>query len=178
MRKLLLSLVGASALALGSAAGATVTIDSSTMNVGGPNVVGDAIRIDYNDSGMTDPFTETLTFTNTDPGLYLITLVSSFAQVNFTSAILTGPSGPVALSLDSDDGTIERWLSPEVGLLAGTYTLTINGTTGPNGVMGGHVDIAAVPEPATWGMMLLGFGAAGFALRRRRRRVPVIAQVA
>ena len=27
-----------------------------------------------------------------------------------------------------------------------------------------------VPEPATWGMMLLGFGGIGFALRRSRRR--------
>jgi len=34
----------------------------------------------------------------------------------------------------------------------------------------------AVPEPATWGMMLLGFGAVGFAMRRRR--TPALAQVA
>lgn len=30
---------------------------------------------------------------------------------------------------------------------------------------------AAVPEPATWAMMLIGFGAMGFAMRRERRRV-------
>lgn len=29
-------------------------------------------------------------------------------------------------------------------------------------------DVAAVPEPATWGMMLLGFGLAGTSMRRRR----------
>ena len=34
----------------------------------------------------------------------------------------------------------------------------------------------AVPEPGTWAMMLLGFGATGFAMRRRRK--PVMAQVA
>ncbi|MBA2920350.1 PEPxxWA-CTERM sorting domain-containing protein [Sphingomonas sp. MAH-20] len=28
----------------------------------------------------------------------------------------------------------------------------------------------AVPEPATWAMMLTGFGAAGLAMRRRRLR--------
>ena len=28
---------------------------------------------------------------------------------------------------------------------------------------------AAVPEPATWAMMLIGFGAAGYSLRRRQR---------
>ena len=36
--------------------------------------------------------------------------------------------------------------------------------------------IAAVPEPGTWGMMLLGFGAIGASLRRRRRAVPAFAQ--
>jgi hypothetical protein len=34
----------------------------------------------------------------------------------------------------------------------------------------------AVPEPATWGMMLMGFGAAGFAMRKRR--LPGLQQIA
>jgi hypothetical protein len=33
----------------------------------------------------------------------------------------------------------------------------------------------AVPEPATWAMMLMGFGAVGFALRRRRKPVLQVA---
>lgn len=32
-------------------------------------------------------------------------------------------------------------------------------------------DIAAVPEPATWAMMILGMGAVGFAMRRHRKNV-------
>ena len=36
--------------------------------------------------------------------------------------------------------------------------------------------IAAVPEPGTWGMMLLGFGAMAVSLRRRRRALPKLAQ--
>ena len=51
-----------------------------------------------------------------------------------------------------------------------SFTLTTN----PTSILGGSVTIesidAAVPEPSTWGMMLLGFGAAGLALRRRRPR--------
>jgi hypothetical protein len=35
----------------------------------------------------------------------------------------------------------------------------------------------AVPEPATWAMMLFGFGAAGIAMRRSRRKI-LLAQVA
>lgn len=34
----------------------------------------------------------------------------------------------------------------------------------------------AVPEPATWAMMLMGFGAAGYSMRRRRK--PQFAQIA
>ena len=36
--------------------------------------------------------------------------------------------------------------------------------------------VAAVPEPATWAMMLLGFGGIGVAMRRRRK--PALAQIA
>lgn len=40
----------------------------------------------------------------------------------------------------------------------GNYTLTISN---------------AIPEPATWAMMLIGFGAVGFAMRRRRAHIEV-----
>lgn len=36
--------------------------------------------------------------------------------------------------------------------------------------------ISAVPEPASWTMMIAGFGAVGFALRRRRGRTPPLAR--
>lgn len=42
---------------------------------------------------------------------------------------------------------------------------------GTSDSLGGYVDninIAAVPETATWGMMILGFGVVGGAMRRRR----------
>jgi hypothetical protein len=37
---------------------------------------------------------------------------------------------------------------------------------------------SGVPEPATWAMMLLGFGGIGMAMRRSRKRKPALMQIA
>jgi hypothetical protein len=39
--------------------------------------------------------------------------------------------------------------------------------------LSGTLNLPAIPEPATWGMMLLGFGAVGAASRRERRQVRI-----
>ena len=51
---------------------------------------------------------------------------------------------------------------PEVG----SYYVKIDKITVNNEVVGGTIT-TAVPEPASWAMMLVGFGAMGVALRRR-----------
>lgn len=50
-----------------------------------------------------------------------------------------------------------------IDLAGGGQTISAFAQLGEGGVR------AAVPEPGTWGMMLVGFGAMGVALRRRRR---------
>lgn len=55
-------------------------------------------------------------------------------------------------------------------------TLGVRSDFGSNGFSGAAVAAGAVPEPSTWAMMLLGFGAVGFNMRRLRR--PRLAQVA
>jgi hypothetical protein len=47
---------------------------------------------------------------------------------------------------------------------AGRYALTFSGPAAVNF----NSLVSAAPEPATWGMMILGFGLAGAALRRKR----------
>jgi hypothetical protein len=42
-------------------------------------------------------------------------------------------------------------------------------------MIGGTFDISAVPEPATWALFLLGFGAIGWTLRGARRQAAVAA---
>ena len=51
-------------------------------------------------------------------------------------------------------------------LAAGTYTLYVP-TTEVGEALGGTVSVAAVPEPAAWALMLVGFAGIGGAIRRR-----------
>lgn len=65
----------------------------------------------------------------------------------------------------------------ELGLInqqTGVVTSFVNGLTGPHG-LSFVADAAAVPEPATWAMMLAGFTVVGSQMRRRTRRFSVIA---
>jgi len=63
-------------------------------------------------------------------------------------------------------------------LVAGTwYTFRYTANMSTAGSISGNAAFyPAVPEPATWGMMLLGFAGMGLAIRRRRR--PALAQIA
>lgn len=58
------------------------------------------------------------------------------------------------------------------GLNGGRAYVNVHTAQFPGGEIRGQ--LAAVPEPATWGFMLLGFGLAGWSLRRRPgRAVPL-----
>lgn len=97
------------------------------------------------------------------PGEYLIAGVSdtnnyTWNNVGFT----TDPN------ITYDDN---RWFSTTSGASPTFNTSVQNDVTdgywGPNLFLGAPI-FAGVPEPATWAMMILGFGAVGGAMRRRR----------
>lgn len=63
------------------------------------------------------------------------------------------------------------------GILTG---LTINSNTGFGSLTQLRIApaVAAVPEPGTWALMLIGFGAVGASMRRNRRRTASLQQMA
>jgi hypothetical protein len=81
-----------------------------------------------------------------------------------------GPTSPV--------DTPFNVLAPTAGLY--NFELSYGETAGPPAELKFAINgapVGGVPEPATWGMMLLGFGGIGMAMRTRRRK-QVLAQIA
>jgi hypothetical protein len=121
----------------------------------------------------------------------LAALVFSLSDLStFTSAefnILASVGGPVTLSAYDASNMLLASLSSTLsgsgqnyyGVLADSSTpiTSIGIVAGPNTVIssigqfrvGGISSVAEpVPEPGTWAMLLIGFGALGFAMRRRK----------
>lgn len=184
MRKLVYTVVGAAALASASVAGAAVTVTSST-NLNNPNPTlpgsvvtnGSVTTINFGQNPVSTPtFTGSFSLTNTLTDLYSIVISTSSPGVTFTSASLSGGGGTFTL-LPFPDNTSLKLASTLVP--AGSYMFSFTGNAGPSaGALTGNVTIMAapVPEAATWAMMILGFGAMGMMIRRRRR--PTLAQLA
>jgi hypothetical protein len=89
-------------------------------------------------------------------------------DVDFSSVTLDG----VNFTQQTGD-PVESWALVTTFLGAGNHTIHLLGTVqassqGNSGSYGGTLNIANVPEPATWALMITGFGAAGAMLRRKR----------
>ncbi|MCA1654319.1 MAG: FxDxF family PEP-CTERM protein [Sphingomicrobium sp.] len=105
------------------------------------------------------------------------TLSSNFTDaqfqqnIDFTSATLNGAALTFIPSGQNEFGFVNN-----VNLVtSGLNSLIVNGNAGTpalgaNGSFSGVLSFApgGVPEPGTWAMMLVGFGAVGYGMRRRR----------
>jgi hypothetical protein len=194
MRKLIYSAVGAAALASASIASAAVVVTNPTPAVYTPPATGGFL-------GQVDPrgdATLATDITNFDD-TFLFTILGSPGQVNAQvgSILLNGVQNINFSSITLDGnaftrtsalGAAEQWSCcgldglSSVTLGTGDHTIHLIGTLVglDSGSYSGTLNVqsvrGAVPEPATWAMMLLGFAGVGFAMRRRRR--PVLAQIA
>ena len=122
-----------------------------------------------------------------NPNVTVSDLTTGFAAVSTsnTSAITAPPFGTFYTGIDCTicgpgyDGASKALLSFKVGSASRLslaslgsnsgvfFTTDLVNANGKTGNIGATFATTAVPEPATWAMLLLGFGMIGFAMRKR-----------
>ncbi len=123
-----------------------------------------------NNNVAAGAFNDVFNFVFPATGLGGATLTSVLSGLNttnidFTSVTFNGENFDIGMT-----GDIEFRFLKNLSVLTGPQTIIVNGTSGGNGSYSGTLSFSsAVPEPATWAMMIIGFTGAGVAIRRRRR---------
>ncbi|WP_293903916.1 FxDxF family PEP-CTERM protein [Phenylobacterium sp.] len=114
---------------------------------------------------------KTTGFNDASSSVVTIELKNGKKNINFTSVKLDG----FAFTHTGFDPGAETWDLTTALLAPGTHHINLAGKvvtsgSGTNAASySGTLNIAAVPEPATWALMIGGFGGAGMMLRSRRR---------
>jgi len=109
--------------------------------------------------------------------------VDKFANVLFNNAITVNPATTAGVTVSHDTITDVIAISSLTNVLLSPQQFGISlwpvvgkGFASFSEFVPGNGTFAAgVPEPATWGLMIAGFGGLGVALRARRRTVAVAA---
>lgn len=125
--------------------------------------------------------TVTVTGASTGNGVYILTdlcgcsAFGSFTLWN-TNGYTVNMTGDVLAQLNADGGDFNLFFTPPGPQGAEELTLTANGSIGDPMEMTKFApasELPPVPEPATWVMMGLGFGALAFAGLRARRAAAI-----
>jgi hypothetical protein len=184
------ALIVGGAFSAGSASAATFLLKDTgagttdILNTTGELTGGDALVLASN-AGI--PFTDTATFTISPGELLTSYTVTSHATSKIanisggTAELFTAANVPVAGSLVNIDTASAGHnqftdFSDVVDLGPGTYYIKIISSGLKTALTQGDAKFSvslqgtAVPEPATWGVMLVGFGAIGASMRARRQR--------
>jgi len=192
MRKLFYTAATAAALALSSTA-ANAALVLSPVAAPGPTIVVPASGTfgnSFGNAGDTRPatpgtFTDVFNFT-LSAGAVGNAFLGSIAlnagnNIDFTcptcSILFDNTPFIQGTAVINGQNTDTFTLNP-LNVTSGLHRITVNGNivSGPTASYSGTFNFAAVPEPATWALMLLGFFGVGIAVRRTRR--PVLAQLA
>src|SRR3546814_7461590 len=120
---------------------------------------------------VSGPFSDTLNVEVPELGSVSSSItsvaISLLTDVSFSSVTLNGHE----FNID-EIGATENRSFLNLPVTSGMQTLVINGTSGGSGSYSGTLAFA-VPEPASWAMMIAGFGLLGGAIRVRKRQVKV-----
>lgn len=149
------------------------------------NLVGSATVLPAIAANITQLFSGSLTFTLLVPQLGMSGPSTNALTVTFTNALLVAAPGGASPTLQADvaSGSVITYWSDFADLSdtdSENFSLSFSGSSTPltlalgrlpNFRVSGSGTFAAalVPEPASWGLMLVGFGAIGGALRSRRK---------
>ena len=115
-----------------------------------------------------------------DTVLGAVTGLNGSATMNFGSLNLSGLTilgAHFGNNIDSDPNNITAFWLLDLGSST-TNTITLSSGQGSSNAQIFATGVAGVPEPATWAMMLLGFGGIGMAMRRRRSNEGRLLQIA
>lgn len=111
-------------------------------------------------------FASTLTDFALDVAGYTSTTLSFY---DAAGALLSANPVTLTYGATTDPGSYARYaVTSSTGIGSFTFSGFAAGNTSIDNLVATTNVGSAVPEPATWGMMLAGFGAVGVALRRRR----------
>lgn len=172
MRNAILAAVIGAAMVIGASDASAATY----INFTAPASDGSISGVFGNDGGIAKGnFTNTFNFTWPVLGISSGTISSSFTSkandLNFTSVTLNGTP---FVSVIGGNGMPEFRFLTNLPVTAGPQQLVVTGySPGKSATYSGTLSFspAAVPEPATWALMIIGFGATGSMIRARSRRL-------
>ncbi len=135
------------------------------------------LKIEITAQGLTQSVQSvmnTFTLNSLNGGSFTTGTVSNFFDLTnaaYGTGTLLGSSTFNGRGSFSED--VGANFAPTTGTYSETAVYTLNFAGGAAGQVGASAQLSAVPEPATWAMMLVGFGAIGGTMRRRNVRARV-----
>ncbi|MCK1636330.1 PEPxxWA-CTERM sorting domain-containing protein [Bradyrhizobium sp. 157] len=81
-----------------------------------------------------------------------------------------GVGGTISGKWDVPEGNGTTLAAQIANILGGHSYINFHTVQFGGGEIRGNIGVAAVPEPSTWAMMILGFAGVGYMTYRRKRR--------